>query len=42
MEIVNNKALKLRLRKPEKVTEVIPKSQIVGRVGDVTEVLART
>lgn len=39
MEIVNNKALKLRLRKPEKVTEVIPKSQVIGRVGDVTEVL---
>lgn len=39
MEIVNNKALKLRLRKPDRVTTVIPKSKIVGQVGDIYEVL---
>ena len=39
MEIVNNKALKLRLRKPDRVTEVIPKSKVVGQIGDISEVV---
>lgn len=39
MEIIENKALKLLLRNPSRVTEVIPKSKVVGTKGDVSEVL---
>ena len=39
MEIIDNKALKLVLRNPDRVTEIIPKSKIVGRNGEFYEVL---
>ena len=39
MEIIDNKALKLHLRNPDRVTEVIPKSKVLGKVGDLYEVL---
>lgn len=39
MEIVENKALKLLLRSPDRVTEVIPKSNVIGKQGELTEVL---
>lgn len=32
MEIVENRALKLRLRRPERVTSIIPKSKVIGEV----------
>lgn len=31
MEIIENKAMKLRLRRPERVTAVIPKSKVIGQ-----------
>lgn len=36
MEIVENKALKLKLRNPKRVTEVVPKSRILGVNDDGT------
>lgn len=39
MEIIENKALKLLLRNPSRVTEVIPKSRVIGKKGDISEVL---
>lgn len=34
MEVFENKALKLRLRNPQRVTEIIPKSKILGQNDD--------
>lgn len=39
MEIIENKALKLLLRNPDRVTEVIPKSKVIGKKGEISEVL---
>jgi SNF2 family DNA or RNA helicase len=36
MEIIENRALKMRLRNPQRVLEVIPKSQVVGQNDDGT------
>lgn len=36
MEVIENKALKMRLRNPKRVTEVIPKSKIIGHNEDGT------
>tara|TARA_R110000772_G_scaffold123912_4_gene230329 strand:+ start:1802 stop:3358 length:1557 start_codon:yes stop_codon:yes gene_type:complete len=36
MEVIENKALKMRLRNPKRVTEVIPKSKIIGYNDDGT------
>ena len=39
MEIVENRALKLRLRNPAQVLNVIPKSTVIGDSNGVSEVL---
>lgn len=39
IEIIENKALKLLLRNPDRVTEVIPKSKVIGKKGEISEVL---
>ena len=39
MEVINNRALKLRLRNPARVTSVIPKSAVVGMKDGLCEVL---
>ena len=38
MQIVNNKALVIRTKQPERITTAIKKSAEVGKRGDVTEV----
>jgi len=39
MEIVDNRALKLRVRKPDRITQVIPKSKVIGASDGVYDVL---
>ena len=39
MEIVDNRGLLLKLRQPERVTSVIPKSKVIANHGDYSEVL---
>lgn len=39
MEIIENKALLLRVRHPERITSVIPKSKVIGNEGVISKVL---
>lgn len=39
MEIIDNRAIKLRVRKPDRITEVIPKSKVLSEDDGVYEVL---
>ena len=39
MEIVDNRALKLRVRKPDRITQVIPKSKVIGANDGIYDVL---
>lgn len=39
MEIIDNRAVKLRVRKPDRITEVIPKSKVLSEDDGVYEVL---
>lgn len=41
MEVIENKALLLKLRNPERVTATIPKSAIIEKRGDISAVLVR-
>ena len=41
MEIIDDKALLIRTRTPEKILTAIPKSELVGKVQDLHEVLVR-
>lgn len=39
MEIIDNRALKLSVRRPERITSVIPKSKVVAEQDGVYDVL---
>lgn len=39
MEIIDNRALKLRVRKPDRITQVIPKSKVISEADGIYEVL---
>lgn len=39
MEIIDNRALKLHVRKPDRITEVIPKSKMINETNGIYEVL---
>lgn len=41
MEIVEDKALLIRTRSPEKILTAIPKSEVVGKIDDLHEVLVK-
>ena len=41
MEIIDDKALLIRTRAPEKILTAIPKSELIGKVQDLHEVLVR-